>query len=108
VEFGLTWNDVPEVYRPILLRATREALLKPRLHHSLPELLKEVDWIQVPWREDDDIVVEPFLNVTRRFSKESERDLLARNESAMNEIKQLLDFCVSRIDHSMLSRIITK
>jgi hypothetical protein len=71
-------------------------------------VLKTVDSIQVPWRKEDDIVEDIFLSVIRRFSKEGERDLLAKNESSTKEIYQLLDFCVSRIDHAMLSRIITK
>jgi hypothetical protein len=102
----MTWNDVPEDCRPVLLRATRDGLLYAELY-LLPGVLETVDAIQVPWSEDDDIVEEIFIGVTRRFSKESERDRV-KTKSGMNEIFQLLDFCVSRIDQSMLSSIITK
>jgi hypothetical protein len=103
LKFGITWNDVPEDCRPVLLQATRQALISQQLC-VLPALVKTVDSIQVPWREEDGIVEDNFLSVIKRFSKESERERV----NGKKEIYQLLDFCLSRIDHSMLSRIFTK
>jgi hypothetical protein len=104
----MKWEDIPSIYRrPMFLLVTKESLLWVELR-LLPVVLKEVDSMQVPWRDDADIVGDLFLNVIRRLSQKNERYQLAGDESSMNEINQVLDFCMSKIDHSMLSSIITK
>jgi hypothetical protein len=72
--------------------------------------MKTVEGIQLPWRENNELVEHFFTNLTRVLSKESQLQVLQHNKWKDEEKKvyELLDDCVSQIDHSMLSHIITE
>jgi hypothetical protein len=65
-----------------------------------------MELMQLPWRENSDIVQHFFIRLTTSLSKESQLQVLQQNKKQSDYISRLLDRCVSQIDHSMLSNII--
>jgi hypothetical protein len=104
----MKWSDVPVDRRPLLL----DGFKRSSLDLNAVEFMKRIkiaESMQIPWRESNDVVEQIFISLTKLLSIEIQRKgILRRNKGRNDEVYGLLDFCVARIDHSMLSSIITK
>jgi hypothetical protein len=76
--------------------------------HIVRRLVKTAELIHLPWTENNDLVEHFFIGLTKLLSRESQLKVLQRNKELNDESFRLLDFCASKIDHSMLSNIITE
>jgi hypothetical protein len=102
----MKWSDVPDASRSAVLIALR---FLPYLDlFDFIATIKKVESMQLPWRENNDLVEQIFITLAREISKEVNLEILQRRKDLIVEVYELLDFCVSRIDHSMLSSIIAK
>jgi hypothetical protein len=106
---GINWTDILPDCRPVVVRGICRASFPGNLL-ELTCLMKTVELIRLPWKENNDLVEYFFIALARVLSKENQLQVLQRNKWKDEEKKvyQLLDFCVSQIDHSMLSHIITE
>jgi hypothetical protein len=103
---GMQWSDVPVDIRPMFLKAIEPVFFKAN-GYSLTSVIQALDSMQVPWKENDVFIEEIFLSAVRLLSNNTAVEIL--NSDGGNHWRdELLDFCFSRIDHSMLSNIISK